>query len=72
MRGKGGPTDDAIGPVALSDGEYVLPADIVDIVGRKNLDVLRLATHDFVDPSNKPKVSGLRGMPMVAISTLLK
>lgn len=62
VKGKGGPTDDKVGPVALSDGEYVLPADTVDIVGRDKLDALRLATHDFVDDSNKPKVSGLRKM----------
>lgn len=62
VKGKGGPTDDKVGPVALSDGEYVLPADTVKIVGRENLDALRLATHDFVDEDNKPKVSGLRKM----------
>lgn len=62
VRGKGGPTDDKVGPVALSDGEYVLPADTVDIVGRDKLDALRLATHDFVDEDNKPKVSRLRKM----------
>lgn len=62
VKGKGGPTDDKVGPVALSDGEYVLPADTVEIVGRENLDALRLATHDFVDDDNKPKVSGLRKM----------
>lgn len=62
VKGKGGPTDDKVGPVALSDGEYVLPADTVEIVGRDKLDALRLATHDFVDDSNKPKVSGLRKM----------
>ena len=32
VKGKGGPTDDKVGPVALSDGEYVLPADTVEIV----------------------------------------
>ncbi|WP_333725273.1 hypothetical protein, partial [Listeria monocytogenes] len=31
VKGKGDPTDDKVGPVALSDGEYVLPADTVDI-----------------------------------------
>lgn len=62
VKGKGGPTDDEVGPVMLSHGEYVLPADTVDIVGRDKLDALRLATHDFVDDSNKPKVSGLRKM----------
>jgi len=62
VKGKGGPTDDEVGPVMLSHGEYVLPADTVDIVGRDKLDALRLATHDFVDDSNKPKVSRLRKM----------
>lgn len=62
VKGKGGPTDDKVGPVALSNGEYVLPADTVEIVGRENLDALRLATHEFVDEDNKPKVSGLRKM----------
>lgn len=62
VRGKGGPTDDKVGPVMLSDGEYVLPADTVEIVGRDKLDALRLATHDFVDEDNKPKVSRLRKM----------
>lgn len=62
VKGKGGPTDDEVGPVMLSHGEYVLPADTVDIVGRDKLDALRLATHDFVDDGNKPKVSGLRKM----------
>lgn len=57
VSGKGGPTDDAVGPVMLSDGEYVLPADTVQAIGRDKLDALRDATHTFV----KPK-SGLRGM----------
>ncbi len=60
VEGEGGPTEDAVGPLALSDGEYVLPADTVDIVGRKNLDMLRLATHNFVDEGEKKSV--LRGM----------
>ena len=34
----------------------------MEIVGRDKLDALRLATHDFVDDGNKPKVSGLRKM----------
>lgn len=62
VKGKGGPTDDEVGPVMLSHGEYVLPADTVDIVGRDKLDALRLATHDFVDDDNKPKTSSLRKM----------
>jgi len=49
VRGKGGPRDDAIGPVALSNGEFVLPADTVNIVGRDKLEALRLATHKFTD-----------------------
>mgnify|MGYP001180474817 CR=1 FL=1 len=69
VKGKGGPTDDKVGPVMLSDGEYVLPADTVDIVGRDKLDALRLATHDFVDDGNKPKVSGLRKMADGGMST---
>ncbi len=61
--GKGGPTDDKVGPVALSAGEYVLPADTVEIVGRDNLEKLRLATHDFSKTAEKPKAkSGLRAM----------
>lgn len=59
VSGKGGPTADKVGPVALSDGEYVLPADTVDALGVENLDALRLATHKFVD---KNKKSTLRGM----------
>jgi hypothetical protein len=62
VKGKGGPTDDKVGPVMLSDGEYVLPADTVKVVGRDKLDALRLATHDFVDDRNKPKASSLRKM----------
>src|SRR5690554_6877777 len=62
VKGKGGPTDDKVGPVMLSDGEYVLPADTVKIVGRDKLDALRLATHDFVDDRNKPKAFSLRKM----------
>lgn len=27
VKGPGGPTEDKVGPVMLSDGEYVLPAD---------------------------------------------
>lgn len=49
VNGKGGRTDDKIGPVMLSDEEYVLPADTADAIGRENLDALRLATHDFKD-----------------------
>lgn len=49
VAGKGGRTDDKVGPVMLSDEEYVLPADTADAIGRDVLDQLRLHTHDFVD-----------------------
>jgi len=57
VKGPGGPTDDAVGPVMLSKGEYVLPADTVKHVGKENLDDLRAKTHKFVGPRH-----GLRGM----------
>ena len=49
VRGPGGPTDDKV-PAMLSHGEYVLPADTVQAVGKKNLDTLRDKTHAFVGP----------------------
>lgn len=49
VNGKGGRTDDQVGPVMLSDEEYVLPADTADAIGRDVLDQLRLHTHDFKD-----------------------
>src|SRR5690606_11668505 len=55
VNGKGGPTEDKVGPVLLSDGEYVLPADTVEAVGREQLDALLEATH-------KPVRGKLRGM----------
>lgn len=57
VQGEGGPTDDKVGPVMLSDEEYVLPADTADAIGRDKLDALRAATHDFKD---KGKGSALR------------
>lgn len=63
VKGPGGPTEDKVGPVALSDGEYVLPADTVRAVGVDNLDRLRAATHDFESTAGKTKIPGrLRGM----------
>lgn len=44
VTGPGGPTDDKI-PAMLSAGEYVLPADTVQAVGKENLDNLRAQTH---------------------------
>ena len=49
VNGKGGRTDDKVGPVMLSDEEYVLPADTADAIGRDVLDQLRLHTHNFKD-----------------------
>ena len=45
VSGPGGPVDDKVGPVMLSDKEYVLPADTVDAVGVEQLDALRAMTH---------------------------
>lgn len=44
VRGPGGPVDDKV-PAMLSDGEYVLPSDTVQKVGKKNLDKLVEKTH---------------------------
>jgi hypothetical protein len=49
VKGPGGPTDDKVGPVMLSNKEYVLPGDTADAIGRDKLDAIRLATHDFKD-----------------------
>jgi hypothetical protein len=56
VKGPGGPTDDKVGPVMLSDGEYVLPADTVRAVGKENLDKLKDATHE---PTNKAQRRGM-------------
>lgn len=60
VRGPGGPTDDKVGPVMLSDGEYVLPADTVRHVGKENLDALRDATHQPVFPNAQQRKSARR------------
>lgn len=57
VKGPGGRTEDKVGPVMLSDEEYVLPGDTADAIGRDKLDAIRLATHDFKDDS---KESALR------------
>lgn len=44
VSGPGGPVDDKI-PAMLSDGEYVLPADTVQTVGKAKLDRLVKETH---------------------------
>ncbi len=61
VRGPGGPTDDRVGPVALSNTEYVLPGDTVEAVGGPEvLDAIRAKTHTFVDQKNKPAI--MQGM----------
>lgn len=44
VRGPGGPVDDKI-PAMLSNGEYVLPADTVQKIGKAKLDKLVKETH---------------------------
>lgn len=44
VNGPGGPVDDMI-PAMLSDGEYVIPADTVKAIGKKNLDKVVKQTH---------------------------
>lgn len=61
VEGPGGPTDDEAGVFALSNDEYVLPADTVEAMGgAEALDQIRDATHEFVDEKNRP--DGLRGL----------
>lgn len=45
VHGPGGPRDDKV-PAMLSDGEYVIPADVVDRVGKENLDALVSQHHE--------------------------
>lgn len=59
VKGKGGPTDDKVGPVALSNDEYVLPADTTKAIGKDVLDAIRLATHKFVDPDEENELRGM-------------
>lgn len=61
VTGKGGRTDDKVGPVMLSDEEYVLPADTADAIGRDVLDQLRLHTHDFKDDRKESALRKQRG-----------
>jgi hypothetical protein len=53
--GPGTGTSDSV-PAMLSDGEYVLPADTVDAVGKATLDKLKAATHT---PVHKPQARGM-------------
>lgn len=50
VRGPGGPTDDKV-PAMLSDGEYVIPSDVVEKIGVRNLDALIAANHKPVHAS---------------------
>ena len=58
VRGPGGPTEDKVGPVMLSDGEYVLPTDTAQAIGYENLDAIKDATH----APTKGEKKGLRKM----------
>jgi hypothetical protein len=58
VEGPGGPTDDKAGLFALSDDEYVLPADTAQAIGYENLDAIKDATHTPV--KSKGKAKGLR------------
>ena len=62
VKGPGGRTDDEVGPVMLSDEEYVLPGDTADAIGRDNLDAIRLATHDFKDERKESKLRKAHGL----------
>jgi len=54
VSGPGGPVDDKI-PAMLSDGEYVLPADTVNKIGRQKLDQLVQETHTPASVQRKRK-----------------
>lgn len=62
VEGPGGRTDDEVGPVMLSDEEYVLPGDTADAIGRDNLDAIRLATHEFKDEHKESKLRKAHGL----------
>lgn len=62
VQGPGGPTDDEVGPVMLSDEEYVLPADTVRAIGRDKLDELRLQTHEFKDQGKESRLRKAVGL----------
>ena len=54
VSGPGGPVDDKI-PAMLSNGEYVIPADTVKKIGRKNLDKLVKQTHTPAEVQRRRK-----------------
>lgn len=53
--GPGTETSDSV-PAMLSDGEYVLPADTVEAIGKATLDKLKNATHVL---NKKPSMKGM-------------
>lgn len=50
IKGPGGPTDDII-PILASKNEYMIPADTVRAIGKKNLDAIVAATHKYAKPT---------------------
>jgi len=60
VRGPGGPVDDKI-PAMLSNGEYVIPADTVQKIGKGKLDKLVDATHTPATIQRQRKRKALKG-----------
>lgn len=60
VRGPGGPVDDKI-PAMLSNGEYVIPADTVQKIGKGKLDKLVEATHTPAAVQRQRKRKALKG-----------
>jgi hypothetical protein len=60
VRGPGGPVDDKI-PAMLSNGEYVIPADTVQKIGKGKLDKLVDATHTPAAVQRQRKRKALKG-----------
>lgn len=60
VSGPGGPVDDKI-PAMLSDGEYVLPADTVQKVGKAKLDKLVKETHTPAAVQRTKKRKAIKG-----------
>lgn len=60
VRGPGGPVDDKI-PALLSNGEYVIPADTAQKIGKGKLDKLVDATHTPAAVQRQRKRKALKG-----------
>lgn len=67
VSGMGGPTDDQV-PAMLSDGEFVIPADVVKKFGKTYFEKM-LATHH--KPSGAKSTGNLNSPPMMADGGLL-